>query len=280
MQSRKRIIGLDFLKAFCIPFIVFLHTGVLRDCFSINLDPICRFAVPCFFMITGFFYHSVVKNKRDVLQIKKVIVLLIFANTILILLNVVDVFSNGNSVLDWLLSCVSKGKVFRLLLFNEDIIYGSFDSYHIWYLNALLYVLVIAYVFRKIGIFKVLYYLSPLFLICGFVVECFSQQLFGTNFSALGSHCYYRNFLTVGIPYFCIGNFFWRLCKEDKYVEKIKKFRFVLLALSIVILFISFLEFRLELYFLFCTNGEFFILTPFYSAGLFLFFYSISLKNT
>ena len=65
MQSGKRILGLDVLKVFCISFIVLLHTGVLRDCFSINLDPICRFAVPCFFMVTGFFYHSSVNNKNS-----------------------------------------------------------------------------------------------------------------------------------------------------------------------------------------------------------------------
>ena len=274
MQSGKRILGLDVLKVFCISFIVLLHTGVLRDCFSINLDPICRFAVPCFFMVTGFFYHSSVNNKREVLQIKKVIILIIIANVVLITLNVFVCLLNRNSVLDWLLSCVSKGKVLRLLVFNEDLISGSFDSNHIWYLNALLYVLGIAYVFRKIGIFKVLYYLTPFLLIGGFVVECFSQQLFGTEFSAGGYYCYYRNFLTVGIPYFCIGNIIWRFN-----LEKIRKYRFILLVLSIILLCVSFLEFRVELNFSLCTNGEFFIVTPFYSIGIFLFFYSAFYKK-
>lgn len=49
-----RNIGLDILKCFCIPFIILLHTGVLKYSFSINLEPISRFAVPCFFIITGF----------------------------------------------------------------------------------------------------------------------------------------------------------------------------------------------------------------------------------
>ena len=275
MKSGNRILGLDILKAFCIPFIVFCHTGVLRNVFSFNLDPICRFAVPCFFMITGFFYNSSVKNKRDVLQIKKVILLILIANAVLILLNVIDCLLNGKSVLDWLLSCISKEKVFRLLVFNEDIIGGSFGSNHIWYLNALLYVLIIAYVFRKIGIFKVLYYLTPFLLVCGFVIECFSQQLFGTNFGAEGYYWYYRNFLTVGIPYFCIGNIIRRFD-----VEKIREFRFILLALSIILLCASFLEYRVELHFSLCTNGEFFIVTPFYSIGLFLFFYSAFSKST
>ena len=270
MQSRNRIYGLDILKVFCISFIILLHTGVLKHCLSINLDPICRFAVPCFFMITGFFYHSTVNAKRDVSQIKKVIILILIANAVLILLNIIDCLVSGNSVIDWLLSCVSKRKLIRLLLFNNGIIDGRFGSDHIWYLNALLYVLVIAFIFRKLGIFKVLYYLSPILLICGFVIECFSQQLFGVNFSAEASYCYYRNFLTVGIPYFCIGSI---LSRFD--LGKIKKHKFTFLILSVILLCVSFVEFKVELHFSLCTNGEFFIVTPLYSIGLFLFFYSV-----
>ena len=269
MQSRNRIYGLDILKAFCITFIILLHTGALNNCLSINLDPLCRFAVPCFFMITGFFYHSSVNAKRDVSQIKKVIILILIANAVLIFLNIIDCLVSGNSVVDWLLSCFSTRKMIRLLLFNNGIIDGRFGSDHIWYLNALLYVLVIAFIFRKMGIYKVLYYLSPVILICGFVVECFSQQLFGLNFSAEASYCYYRNFLTVGIPYFCIGSFL--RCFN---MEKIIKYRFTILILSVILLCVSFVEFKIDLHFSFCTNGEFFILTPFYSIGIFLFFYS------
>ena len=269
MHSKNRIYGLDILKVFCITFIILLHTGALKSCLSINLDPICRFAVPCFFMITGFFYHSTVNAKRDVSQIKKVIILILIANVVLILLNVIDCLLSGKSVVDWLLSCVSIKKMIRLFLFNNGIIDGRFGSDYIWYLNALLYVLVIAYIFRKLGIFKVLYYLTPILLICGFVIECFSQQLFGVNFSAEASYCYYRNFLTVGIPYFCIGSF---LSRFD--FGKIKKHKFTLLFLSVILLCVSFVEFRVELHFSLCTNGEFFIVTPFYSIGFFLFFCS------
>ena len=116
MQSRNRIYGLDILKAFCITFIILLHTGALKSCFSIDLDPICRFAVPCFFMITGFFYHSSVNAKRDVSQIKKVIILILIANAVLVFLNIIDCLVSGNSVVDWLLSCFSKRKMIRLLL--------------------------------------------------------------------------------------------------------------------------------------------------------------------
>lgn len=156
------------------------------------------------------------------------------------------------------------------MVFNEDLITGHFGSSHIWYLNALLYVLLIAFAFRKLKIFKLLYYFTPIFLICGFILECFSKQLFGVNFSDGGKYYYYRNFITVGIPYFCIGN----LLRSFKLYE-LKFKNAVLLVLSLFLLMLSFVEFRIEKHFGLTTNGEFFILTPFYSTGIFLFFHNV-----
>ena len=263
-----RNIGLDILKCFCIPFIILLHTGVLKYSFSINLEPISRFAVPCFFIITGFFYNDIVKRGKEKKQIKKIIFLIIVFNVLIISLNAI--YFKGNGVVNWIISCFSKTKVIDFLVFNEALITGHFGSSHIWYLNALLYVLFIAFAYRKLKIFKLLYYFTPIFLICGFILECFSKQLFGVNFSDGGKYYYYRNFITVGIPYFCIGN----LLRSFKlYEQKFKNA--VLLVLSLFLLMLSFVEFRIEKHFGLTTNGEFFILTPFYSTGIFLFFHNV-----
>lgn len=144
-----------------------------------------------------------------------------------------------------------KTKVIDFLVFNEDLITGHFGSSHIWYLNALLYVLFIAFAFRKLKIFKLLYYFTPIFLICGFILECFSKQLFGVNFSDGGKYYYYRNFITVGIPYFCIGN----LLRSFKLYE-LKFKNAVLLVLSLFLLMLSFVEFRIEKHFGLTTNGN------------------------
>ena len=153
------------------------------------------------------------------------------------------------------------------MVFNEDLITGHFGSSHIWYLNALLYVLLIAFAFRKLKIFKLLYYFTPIFLICGFILECFSKQLFGVNFSDGGKYYYYRNFITVGIPYFCIGN----LLRSFKlYEQKFKNA--VLLVLSLFLLMLSFVEFRIEKHFGLTANGNSLFLRHSIQQGFFCFF--------
>lgn len=270
MTEKSRNKGLDILKIFCILFIILLHTQALKESFSINLVPICRFAVPCFFMITGFFYDDVVKRGNEVKQIKKILILILFINSVLILLNVISIIYSGDSVFEWIVSCFSKKNLFKLLVFNEDLINGHFGSDHIWYLNALLYVLVIAYVLRKINLFRIIYFLTLALLLCGLVLEFFSPQIFGARFGDGERYYLYRNFLTVGIPYFSIGSLL-NHCK----IEKLKKYNILMLFASVLLLGFSFVEFKIELFCGLSSSGEFFILTPVYSVGIFVFFHNL-----
>ena len=267
MVEKGRNNGLDILKSLCIFLIILLHTEALKESFPINVEPICRFAVPCFFMITGFFYSDIVNRRKELKQIIKVLFLISVSNVVLILLNIIYVGRNG--IVDWIILCCSKNNIIKMLFFNENLITGHFGSYHIWYLNALLYVLVIAYFLRRLKKLEVLYYLTPLLLIGGFILECFSQQLFGVSFSENGRYYVYRNFLTVGIPYFSIGNLL-----SHYGIKKLKAKNSTIIIGSLLLIGLSFFEYNMELAYGLATNGEFFLLTPFYATGLFLFFYN------
>lgn len=265
-EQKQRVLGLDILRLFCIFFIVCLHTEILNTVFGINFEPICRFAVPCFFMITGFFYKNTVEQKKEVAQIKKVIILIVTANIMMILLNSIYYLSHNRSIVKWVQSMFSFEKVINCVSFNVNFITGHVETAHLWYLNALLYVLIIAFVFTKIGAFKVLFYLTPILLIGGLIIECFSEQLFGVNFKDTFQFYYYRNFLTIGIPYFCLGY----LLNSIQY--RIKLSTFLLFVFSVVFLAFSVVEMYLSNYFSLSSNGEFFITTPFCSACIFLLF--------
>jgi len=53
--QKKDIPGLFALKALCALFVVIIHVPFIgKD----TLAPIIRIAVPCFFMISGFFLYS------------------------------------------------------------------------------------------------------------------------------------------------------------------------------------------------------------------------------
>lgn len=266
IKKSQRVIGIDILRVFCVFFVICLHTEILNSVFGINFEPVSRFAVPCFFMISGFFYRTTVKRKKEFAQIKKVIMLIIVSNAAMILLNFVYYLSHNKSVVKWFFSLFSFSKILNCLVFNVNFVTGYVETAHLWYLNALLYVLIIAAVLRKLGAFKVLYYLTPVLLAGGLIVECFSEQIFGVNFSETKSFFYYRNFLTVGIPYFCIGNLL------NTYQHKLKVSNFLLLIMSAFFIALSVFEMCVSNYLSLSSNGEFFLTTPFCSVCVFLFF--------
>lgn len=265
-RKSNRIIGLDILKVFCIFFVILLHTEILKSVFDINLEPLCRFAVPCFFLITGFFYHTTLEQNKELQQIKKVIVLIVAANSLLLIINIFYCFIHNKSIIKWFVSLFSPEKILNCFVFNVNLVAGHFETAHLWYLNALLYVLLIAAFLRKVGAFKILYYLTPVLLIVGLIVECFSEQIFGVNFKDVYGFYYYRNFLTMGIPYFSIGNLLFI------FQDKLKTRKILLFISSIFLLVLSVFEMIIMECFSCSSNGEFFLLTPLCSVCLFLFF--------
>lgn len=72
---------------------------------------------------------------------------------------------------------------------------------HLWYLGAILYVLIIVLIVGKLGWRNLLFYLTPLLLLGDLVLGKYSIVILGREFP----YILVRNFLFVGIPYFCIG---------------------------------------------------------------------------
>ena len=74
-----RIYGLDFLKYICCLFVIFIHME-FPSTVEVIILPLTRVAVPCFFMITGYFYEQTCKKDEGKKQIKKVIGFTLCAN--------------------------------------------------------------------------------------------------------------------------------------------------------------------------------------------------------
>lgn len=82
------------------------------------------------------------------------------------------------------------------MLFNE-----SPFGYHLWYLGAILYVLLIIYLADKMNCRNLLYVFTPFLLMGDIFLGKYSMLFFGRSFPFI----WVRNFLFVGLPYFCIG---------------------------------------------------------------------------
>ena len=204
--EQSRADNIDILKAICAFLIVCIHApfpGVIGEYFT----TLTRIAVPVFFMITGYFYLDVEKKNGEIRQIKKIFQLVLEANVLYLLWDSFYAILSRN--MSFFADTFTIENFLKFIFFNESPLKG-----HLWYLGAILYVLIIVYVFDKLKIGKCLCFATPILLMGDLILGKYSVLLLGREFP----YILVRNFLFVGIPYFCIG----RLIRNG-FGQKIKK---------------------------------------------------------
>lgn len=191
---RNRQNNIDILKAICAFYIVCIHVpfpGIVGE----YLTPLTRIAVPIFFMITGYFYADMVKKRGVIRQIKKIIKLVIEANIIYLVWKCF--YSAVIHNIDYFKNAFILKNILKFILLNESPFSG-----HLWYLSAILYVLIIVLIANKLNCNKLLYWFTPILLLCDLILGKYSIVIWGREFP----YILVRNFLFVGIPCFCIGH--------------------------------------------------------------------------
>lgn len=197
--SEERYVGPDILKFICAFFVVCIHSN-MTGAYVQYFISVTRAAVPIFFMITGFFYGRTQQRNREILQIKKILRLAV-SGSIFFFIWEVFVYCLAGDLGAYLANCFSLRSVLGFIFLNYTPICG-----HLWYLFAILYVLVIVYFAKRRNLMKVLYILTPFLLIGDQLLGNYSKFLFGLVLPRR----FVRNFLFVGIPYFCIGDLIYR----------------------------------------------------------------------
>lgn len=188
--------GLDLLKTVCAFFIICIHAsfpGLAGDIFT----PLTRIAVPLFFMITGFYYSRTKERQKEKKQISKIFKLFISANILYLFWSLAITLISGESITMFISNSFSVKSILQFVLFNES----PFGA-HLWYLGAILYVLIIIFLFEKKWHRQKLYPLIPVLLLFDLVLGKYSLLLFGQSVP----YFLIRNFLFVGLPYFLIGD--------------------------------------------------------------------------
>lgn len=206
----------DFLKFFLAFLVVVIHTGFTGYA-GLGIKAFARIAVPMFFMITGY-YLPVMSDEKFRKYLIKITCLTVFSTLFYTLISYVQSQTGSHVSTDWFVQTFSMKRIFRLLLRNESV-----AGFHLWYFYALLYVLVIIYITRKIRKMNILYMTIP-FLFLGNYLQSY--------FNAI----YYRNFLFLGLPYVLLGCLFRNY--ENRILDMFQKSRtlilwFVILCISL-----------------------------------------------
>lgn len=260
-NDANRKIGIDILKFIASFAVVYIHFSIQGE-FGQMLVSLQRWAVPIFFMITGFFYHRTVANGNENKQICKILKLCIYANFLFLIYKIaVTILSHENLIL-CLTEIFSVKRIIKFILFNESPL-----AAHLWYLSAILYVLVIMKFVNKYNKYKLLYIATPILLALDLIFGKYSLVFFNTEIQ----YVLVRNFLFVGIPYFTLGMYINNVFKTKKYNRFINNKK-VLIILIVFFIVTTILERTILIHFNVNAVRDHYISTTFLVISLFIYF--------
>ncbi len=227
MAGRKRNHYLNYWKGIACFGVVFFHTRFPHYTLDGILQSMFRFAIPLFFMVSGYFCYGenrkLVEEKlpaktKRIFWINLAGCLYYFVVQLAIAV-LGDSHGSMQDVIDRFHMMFNKETIVNWLVFNQD------PFVHImWFTSALLYCYFLFWVINHFNLYKVFYGLIPVLiaihLVLGNMLVVFRMEI--------DKH-YYRNFLLFGIPFFMLGN--WLHKNQGSILEKfnVEKCRVILL---------------------------------------------------
>ena len=195
-DKTQRNCAVDLLKFILAGLVVFIHVPFDGESGEI-IKTVARVAVPCFFMISGFFCYG--KSRTDVIrQIRKITLLAVYSVLVYFVVCCLVLCCYQGHDFRVVFSDISPGRLVKMLLVQAV---PSTLGGHLWYLLALIY----AYVFIACIIgSKFFDKISLLLVMLLCVTLMFSEILPG--FGVIQYHAtLYRNVYLTGIPFIMLG---------------------------------------------------------------------------
>lgn len=255
----KRNHSIDVLKFLCAVFVVFIHTEwKYKDL----LQPIIRCAVPCFLIISGFFLFDKdgikpERLKRNLIRLTKIT---LWATLFFIVWKESIAFITKGTLF------IPSMKAFaNWVLLNENPF-----AFHLWYLFAYLYTLLIIKVVNKYNKWKVLYFVTPALLLVDLAFGSYSRLLW----DRVPSYFYVRNFLFVALPYFAIGT----MVKRWTNSRDISSYKGMIIGCTILFTIAAYLERNTLVSLGMFTPREHYLTTTLLSVSMFIL--ALSINNT
>lgn len=203
----ERNIAIDFGKFFAIFFVVFVHTlpflEINMDLYVI-IDSFARFAVPFFFMASGYLCGKKIETtKNSFLYVKKYCLKnlkLLMSWTVVyfffdMILKVIEAMIGGNAISQAVVKYFKEYSNIKILYYGTET-----GSFHLWFLIALLWSISILYAFVRINKVTALLIISVVLNMIG---------LFGQSYSVfIELPIQSRDPLFFGLIYTTIGYYF------------------------------------------------------------------------
>ena len=163
------------------------------------IDALSRFAVPLFFVISGYFsFYPNLERSLDKYKTRAYrLIKLLISSMILYFIFYVFVI-RYHSFYDSIYS-ITLGQIFNALIFNAYT-YGP----HLWFIGSLIYCYIFYYILGRFKFdYRKLYVLVPILLVSCLMLGEFAAFIGFKHIPIT----YYRNFLFMGLPFFALGYF-------------------------------------------------------------------------
>lgn len=278
-----RIYSIDYFKFWAMFFIVCIHTAPFYgsevfgvDGRSVNflINTFSRFAVPFFFVSAGFLFVQKIlslNNNNNNKYFKKYFAKLfkIFISWYLFYLFYDFLkLALSKKLLEYFSSFpgINIEKILFFLFYGGG---GGVASYHLWYLSALIWSILIVYIFIKKGKLNLLLYISLILNIIGLLGQTYSMIL---DFKIFNYSIQTRDTVFFGLFYTTLGS--WIALNYDLIKVKIKPLKsYLFIILFLIFSFIQLLERTIAQFFwdTQIKSVDFYFSTIFLSISLFLF---------
>lgn len=235
MIRKKQNYYLNFWKGIACFGVVFFHIRFPIYTLDGILQSMFRFAIPLFFMISGYFCYGEDRGfveKKLPAKMKRIFWINLGGCFLYFVIQLaIAVFGDSHGSMEDLLERLhmmfNKEAMVNWLVFNED------PFIHImWFTSALLYCYILFWIINHFNLYRLFYGLIPVLLgihlVLGNVLVLFGIEI---------TKCYYRNFLLFGLPFFMLGNWLHKHQSgvvEKLSVEKCRQILFVGLILGVV----------------------------------------------
>ncbi|MFR9603344.1 MAG: acyltransferase family protein [Rikenellaceae bacterium] len=259
-KIQSRDYAIDSLKLLCAFLVITVHTAP-SPTFDYGatwtgwLTSLNKVAVPCFFMISGFFIYTPDRETmggRLRSTLSKVWRITLWSSAIYI---IIHLFSFG-------VEGFNKNALSRFVFYNLPPF-----GVHLWYLFAYIYLLgILRYANRK-GVINKLFITIPFLLLLSVLLGRYSF-LIGHNHSMPIELT--RNFFFAALPYFMLGAY---LKTKRERIEKISRRAAIFVTLALVLLSAS--ELWVHTSVGLRTRGDFFVTTPMLATSLLILFMKI-----
>lgn len=244
----SRNVAIDIFRIVAAFFVICIHAPFI----TWGTNPIYKCAVPFFCLVTGYYLNG--KKEDDKLFFNKILVYLRILLLAVIVYLILALFEGVD---------VEIPSLKILALYNS---FGFINAPHLWYLLALIISLSIIHLLKKCGVVWMIYMFLPFIIISPlgkYNLLPFSRLI--ENYDA--------NWLLTTLPYIACG---FTIRTLDGGKEKLK---YLYLAIALFFVILTLFESK---YWggMLSDKSAFYVGTPFYSIGLFLFLLSVRIPSS